>query len=261
MKAMYLRNLTSSIIVTVMLLYFMANTTSPKIVFIPFLISGVAMAGKSIAQLLRKKRLAEFFSRLFVLGFALFFFGFLVAACYISIRDKNYRILFVLLPMGLVGLSMIRSRIGRNRKKNTAGGVPFGIVVSAALVLLSMVAGVLLIVVGIKRADTMLIFAGAFFALGAFTFVLAALTINGTLDKFKIDVLGLYIGVLFAGVGIGFLALKYTESNSVSETIQSFGFWIMIPILMTVAGVIQILKCLRENKRNNIENITRQEEK
>ena len=248
MKASYLKKLISSIIATVMLLYFMVNTPSPKIVFIPFLIAGVAMAGKSIAQLLNKDSLTVFFSRMFVLGFALFFFGFFVAACYISIRDKNYSMLFLLIPIWLVGMNMIRKRIGRKREKNTAEGFPLGIVVSAGLVILTIAAGILMIVFGMKRSDIVLIFAGAFFAFGAFTFVLAALAIKGALDKFKIDVFGLYMGVLFIGMGIGFLALKYSESHSVPETLKSFGFWVIIPIVMTVAGVIQIVKCLRKNQ-------------
>lgn len=248
MKASYLKKLISSIIATVMLLYFMVNTPSPKIVFVPFLIAGVAMAGKSIAQLLNKDNLTVFFSRMFVLGFALFFFGFFVAACYISIRDKNYSMLIILLPIWLIGMNMIRKRIGRKGEKNTAGGFPFGIVVSAGLVILTIAAGILMIVLGMKRLDYVLIFAGAFFAFGAFTFVLAALAIKGALDKFKIDVFGLYIGVLFIGIGIGFMALKYLESHSVPETLKSFGFWVIIPIVMTVAGVIQIVKCLRKNQ-------------
>ena len=248
MKASYLKKLISSIIATVMLLYFMVNTPSPKIVFVPFLIAGVAMVGKSIAQLLNKDSLTVFFSRMFVLGFALFVFGFFVAACYISVRDKNYSMLIILLPIWLVGMNMIRKRIGRKGEKNTAGGFPFGIVVSAGLVILTIAAGILMIVLGIQRSDSVLIFAGAFFAFGAFTFVLAALAIKGALDKFKIDVFGLYIGVLFVGIGIGFMALKYLESHSVPETLKSFGFWIIIPIMMAVAGVIQIVKCLKKSQ-------------
>lgn len=248
MKASYLKKLISSIIATVMLLYFMVNTSSPKMVFVLFLIAGVAMVGKSIAQLLKKDSLIVFFSRMFVLSFVLFFFGFFVAACYISARDKNYGMLIILLPIWLVGMNMIRKRIGRKEEKNAAGGFSFGIVVSAGLVIMTIAAGILMIVLGIQRLDYVLIFAGVFFAFGAFTFVLAALAVKGALDKFKIDVFGLYIGVLFIGMGIGFLALKYSETHSVTETFRAFGLWIIIPIVMAVAGMIQIVKCLRKNQ-------------
>lgn len=40
------KQLVSSVIVTVMLLYFMVNTSGPKVIFIPFLISAISMIGR-----------------------------------------------------------------------------------------------------------------------------------------------------------------------------------------------------------------------
>lgn len=40
------KQLVSSVIVTVMLLYFMVNTSGSKVIFIPFLISAISMIGR-----------------------------------------------------------------------------------------------------------------------------------------------------------------------------------------------------------------------
>ena len=90
-----------------------------------------------------------------------------------------------------------------------------------------------------------MIFFGGFFVFGGLVFVLGVLNIMGRLDKYKIDVLGLYVGILFVVIGIGFPAIKCRETQSLSETIQAFGFWILIPIMMTVVGVLQIVKSLK----------------
>ena len=87
--------------------------------------------------------------------------------------------------------------------------------------------------------DIVYIFAGGFFSFGTFTFVLGALTVKGYFDKCKIDVLGLYVGILFVIIGGGIIAMIYQ---------QEFGFWIIIPALMIVVGILQIKKCLKAKK-------------
>ena len=70
--------------------------------------------------------------------------------------------------------------------------------------------------------------------------MLAALTVKGCFEQCKVDVLGLYIGILFVVIGIGIIAMIYN---------QSFGLWIVIPVVMIGAGVVQMIKCIR-NKKN-----------
>ena len=77
------------------------------------------------------------------------------------------------------------------------------------------------------------------FTFGSLAFVLGALTLKGCFDKVKIDVLGLYAGAVIAVIGIGFLLLICTE------TVSSYGLWVIIPILMIVAGIYQVIKCIR----------------
>ena len=243
------RNLISSIVSTVLLLCFMAKSSSPKIIFVPFLICSLSMAGKSIARILNKKKMEFLFGKLFVLGFLLFFIGFLVVACFVSIRDKNYSLLVFLIPFWLVGIYLIKKRLfGKKRKNNAESVFTFAIIISTLFVVIALLVGIFLLVLGIKDADLGLILGGVIFTFGSFAFVLAALTIKGCFDKVKIDVLGLYAGIAIAVIGIGFILLKFGESYSLVETIRSFGLWIIIPILMTAVGVYQVIKCIRNKK-------------
>ena len=243
------RNLISSIVSTVLLLCFMAKSSSPKIIFVPFLICSLSMAGKSIARILNKKKMEFLFGKLFVLGFLLFFIGFLVVACFVSIRDKNYSLLVFLIPFWLVGIYLIKKRLfGKKRKNNAESVFTFAIIISTLFVVIALLVGIFLLVLGIKDADLGLILGGVIFTFGSFAFVLAALTIKGCFDKVKIDVLGLYAGIAIAVIGIGFILLKFRESYSLVEIVRSFGLWIIIPILMIAVGVYQVIKCIRNKK-------------
>ena len=246
-KRFFSSKLITAIFTTILLLYFMTKTTSPKIIFVPFLICSISMAGKQIGLMMKRTRCVALFDKLFKLGFFLFWFGFLIAACYISIRDKNYSLIVFSLPFWLVGFYLIKKKLLNIQSKSKAAEpFSFAMIVSAGLVLIALLAGIVILILGIIRMDTTLIFIGGFFTFGAFTFVLAALTALGYFDKYKIDVLGLYIGILFMIIGIGIPAIKYRETLSILETIQVFGFWILIPIMLVVAGVLQIVKCLRD---------------
>jgi len=243
------KNLITSLFVTILLLYFMLKSPSPKIIFVPFLISSISMAGKSIARLLKKERLEFICGKLFVLGFLLFFIGFLIVAGYVSLRDKNYSLLIFSIPFWLVGIFLIKNKL-LNKKGNKDGESVFttAFVISALLVAVAFGAGIVLLILGIKDAESGLLFLGMIFTLGSLAFVLGALTIKGCFDKVKVDVLGLYAGAVIALIGMGFLILKFMETYSLLETVKSFGLWIIIPILMTVAGVFQIIKCIRNKK-------------
>ena len=103
-----LGNLVASVTAAGILLYVMWKTTSPKIILLPFLLCALAMAGKSVAQILGKDRLAAVFHKLFVAGFLLFWFGFLAVAGFIAIREHQYSLLFLIVPFFLVGFFITR---------------------------------------------------------------------------------------------------------------------------------------------------------
>lgn len=249
-NTIYTRKLITSIIATILLIYFMLKTTSPKIIFVPFLICSIAMAAKSISLLLGKQKIATIFDYVFKAGFFLFWFGFLIGASYIALRDNNLQMLIFSLPFWFIGLFFLKNKFLKTKpKKEKAINFNFPVIVSAVLVGVALLSGVALLIMGFVKADKMLLFAGAFFTFVSFTFVLFALTVSGRFDKFKVDMLGLYVGVLFIAIGIGIPAFKYTDTLSLAETVKSFGFWLIIPIILVVAGMLQIIKCLRSKEQ------------
>ncbi len=73
---------------------------------------------------------------------------------------------------------------------------------------------------------------------------------KGCFDKFKVDVLGIYMGGFIAITGIVTVALKYAENGSLKNTIADFGFWILVPVIMISVGIFAVIKFIIEgNKR------------
>ena len=222
----------------------------PKMIFVPFLLCGVSMAGKNVALILGKEKYASIFTKFFIVGFLMFWFGFLAVGCYLSIRDKHYSMMIFLLPFWLVGIYLVRKKLLGIESKNSAQSrINFGIIISAVLMIAALVSGAIIFGLGIVESNAEMLFAGAFFIFGALTFVLAALTVKGVFDKFKIDVLGMYVGVLLVAIGIGIVALKYGQVHSFAGTSQAFGFWIIIPIMLVAADAFQIVKCIRNGRQ------------
>ena len=239
-RSLATKNLITSLIATVLLLHFMVKSPSPKISFLPFLICSISMAGKSIARIMNKEKMEFIFGKIFTLGFLVFLIGFLIVAGYTSVRDKNYSLLIFSIPFWIVGIFLIKNRLLNKKEENSGESFfTFAFITSALLVVIALLAGIFLLVYGIKKAEFGLIFGGVIFTFGSLAFVLGTLTLKGCFDKVKIDVLGLYAGAVIAVIGIGFLLLICTEP------VSSYGLWMIIPILMIVAGIYQVIKCIR----------------
>ena len=143
-------NLMASVCATGILLYVMGKTTSPKIILLPFLICALSMTGKSIAQMLHKEKLVVAFHKCFVGGFVLFWMGFLAVAGYICIRDKNYSMLILLVPFLLVGCFLIKNKLLGKKSKTDGSPFRFANIISAGLVGIALLSGVVLLVLGIQ---------------------------------------------------------------------------------------------------------------
>ena len=233
-------SLIASVSATAVLLYLL-KTPSPKIVLLPFLMCSLSMTGQGIAQLLGKDKLAEVFHKCFVAGFLLFWFGFLAVAGYHSIRDKQYGLLIFLVPFCLIGIFIMKNKLLGKKSKKEDSPFRFAQVVSTILVSLVLLAGIWLLVLGFRRMQLVLAFMGAFFLGGGGAFVLGMLSLRGVFDKAKVDVMGLYMGIVIGLFGIGFGVMLLTAS-------ESAGFWILVPLLMTVAGLLQVIKCVKNRK-------------
>ncbi len=102
---------------TAAVLYFMWVTPSPKIIFVPFLICGIAKSGSYIALLLEKKKMGKICRTMFAVGFLLFWFGFLTVAVYLCIRDKNYALLLFTIPFWWLGIAFAKNRLCGNKSR------------------------------------------------------------------------------------------------------------------------------------------------
>lgn len=249
-KSVYTKKTISAALIAAMLFGFMLKAQSSKIIFVPFIICACAVFSENIALLFEKKA-AELFDKLFSVGFLLFFSGFIILALFVSIRDKNNSLLIATLPFLIFGIYLLRKRLFKNKPKKYMS-MHFIIAVSAFLVIAVLIIGIIMLFLGIKDRNFIITLFGAFFFFGGAAFVLAVLKIKGCFDKFKVDVLGIYMGGFIAITGIVTIALKYAENGSlkIPLRISDFGFWILVPIIMISVGVFAVIKFIIDgNKR------------
>lgn len=337
-KSIYLRKLVTSVLATILLVYFMIKTPSPKIIFVPFLICGISMIGKSISLMMEKKKYATIFDKTFIIGFLLFWFGFIIMWCYTSFKQgKPIQTIFTL-PFLIAGIYIIKKKLlkpkenSNNEESKIKLNIDIRILISALLVIIVLLSGIAMLFFGIRdtyrlnsktknyitttgyfnnydvfnvdedgitykltyiytvdgneysvttdygtnyipepnssreikynpnnpekailtgtNSKNGLIYGGAFFTFGSLTFILAALSVLGYFDKFKVDIVGAYIGLLFFIIGIGIILLQTGTTTSLIETIKSFGLWILIPIMFIIVGIYQFVKSLlHKNKK------------
>lgn len=94
------------------------------------------------------------------------------------------------------------------------------------------------------NSHQLLIFMGAMFTAVPLVFLLGALTVLGVLRWNRVDVVGLVIGVVFAGLGAGFLYFMI-GSVPIQEFVQSMvAPFALIPLLMVIAGVWLVIRSL-----------------
>lgn len=178
------------------------------------------------------------FHKIFTIIFFLFWFGFLIFAAYICIRDENYGMLLYSGLFWIAGIIFAKKKLFPNQTKKTKFGIPaFGMILLIISWITLIVAGMGLMIQGVLEKEFGLFFMGGFFFFGALAFVLGILTIKGYFDKSKIDILGLYLGVFFVLCGSGFIAMIFQ---------QGFSFLIFIPGLMVFAGLMQIVNCFKK---------------
>ena len=101
------RKLVKAVIAIIIMAYFMIRTTSPKIIFAPFLFCAFASVGKNLGLLFNKNSLALLFDRAFKIVFFLSWFGFLAVVCYVTIKDGNYGKLLFTVPFWLGGIFFV----------------------------------------------------------------------------------------------------------------------------------------------------------
>ena len=196
----YIQKILSSILIAVIVLYYMINTEAPKIILVPFLIFVLFMVGKYIALLLRQKRLDNTEKEEQTADTA----------------GTKYRLLIV--------------------------------VISVIIAVIPLFIGISILINNGKSGDIRLIFTGVFLIFFACTLVLTVLKLMGYFDRAKVDILQIYSGALSEAIGLGWIALKYRETQSFEKMIDAFGIWFIIPVLIIAIGIYQIVAGLKNKK-------------
>lgn len=130
-----------------------------KIMVLPFIICAFASVGKTICLMLDKNKLANIFSKIFVIGFLVFWFGSLVFGCYLLIKAENYFGILFLIPFFIIGIYLVRRFLLNktidysNRKKSSRFN--FAIIVPALLVLIILFSGIVILIIGVKDTYTL----------------------------------------------------------------------------------------------------------
>lgn len=144
----------NSIIVLVLFFIFFHNTGISRIMIIPFITCGFFSLGKNISLLINNRKWSNVFSRLFVVSFLVFWFGFLILWSYLVIKENNYFFLLFTIPFWIVGIYIIRKYLMRietkKSSKNKKTTPNFKIIISGFLVTVTLLVGLFCLVFGIK---------------------------------------------------------------------------------------------------------------
>lgn len=324
---------TAAIIIgTLSFALFKTQDLMSRLIILPFLLFAISLFIQNVCMMFNKIRLAELFSKIKVLSFLIYMFGFITVWCFVSLKNGDYLQALFTLPFWIVGIFLIKKKLFNNKAKSkNSSGLSIPVVVSSLLVGTVFFSGIAMLYFGIKdtyelniktkyyittegyfnhydvydvdkdgityqltyiytvdnqeyslttdygtnyipepnstreikynpnnpneailtgtNSKNGLIYFGAFFTFGSLTFIIAALTIFGYFDKFKIDVLGTYVGLLFVIIGIGIISFQTGTTTSLIETVKSFGLLMIIPIMMIILGLIQTVKCFLKIKQ------------
>lgn len=269
-KAQSTTNIIRAVFVFILLIFIFNKNEQLglRIMIISFLLLTVCYIAESLCKLINKPIGAKIFHKLFVIIFLLFGFGFLIVWSYAWIKEKQYLPLLFTIPFWIFEIYIVRKSLLSIKRapKQTEKKCKFDfrIAVSCFLVFCILFSGIICLVIGIRdtyntslvgtNRNSALIYFGAFFILGGMVFVSTFLYAIGVFDKVKIDILGIYVGIVFFIVGIGIIAFQMEETSSLSETVERMGFWILIPIMFIIIGGFQTIKCLlKKDKKKEMD--------
>lgn len=90
-----------------------------------------------------------------------------------------------------------------------------------------------------------LILLGVFFTFVGLSFVLIVLNILGCFDRMKFDIFTFYFGASLLFLGISILLYQLGFTFSIKEMIESFRWWIIIPLLFILVGIKLIINSIK----------------
>lgn len=110
-KNIYVRKLVSAVFITMFLIFLMMKTLNFKIIFLPFILCAISEIGKSVFVIIEKNKWVNIFDKLFVIGFLLFWFGFLIFVDYIALNEEQWLLLIFSLIFWIAGIYLGKKRL------------------------------------------------------------------------------------------------------------------------------------------------------
>lgn len=110
-KAVNFIKLIRSFLITLVLVILFFNTSNGKLILIPFIICSIALLLKDLFIIFNKEKYLKIFDKLYIIGFFIFWFGFLIYFDYLCFIDKNYQLLIFSIPFWLVGIFFIKKKL------------------------------------------------------------------------------------------------------------------------------------------------------
>jgi hypothetical protein len=110
-------NIISGLIFTSFCLWIFINAadTITRIAIIPFTIAGIGVLINGLSPLLFKSKIKNLGMKIYLFGFSLFWFGFLIVFDYLSITQGNIQLALFSIIFWVVGLFMIINQFKRYR--------------------------------------------------------------------------------------------------------------------------------------------------
>ncbi len=112
-----MKKLLSSIMIIGLLTYVLISTEDrlTRIVVVPFLTFGLAYFLQHVFRLLNKQKMASVMGKVYVIAFAVYWFGFLIVWDYLSLVRKNYVSFLVSLLLWVGGGWIIYRKLKRKQ--------------------------------------------------------------------------------------------------------------------------------------------------
>ena len=108
-----MKQLVTSIIVSIFLLevLFTSKDLTTKVIVIPFLVFALAFGIKHILLMMKKKKLANKFSKVYVIAFLIYLFVFLIYWDYVSLINSKYLDILFSVPFWIGGAYFTYKRL------------------------------------------------------------------------------------------------------------------------------------------------------
>ena len=115
LKWMFIIQLIPSIFINLILFwtFFHFSSVIECIIFLPFLICGISVLGKTISLFLEKEKIARFFENLFTISLLVYVVGFLIVWFAVSISNNNFFLSLFAIPFFIIVFLIIKRKFGQ----------------------------------------------------------------------------------------------------------------------------------------------------